>query len=126
LLTGALDLLVLAISTFHGHSSAVSHLCGLLCSIAVPQELSSGKMACPRGWASFPLCFFLVICLVVQLGNCNVVLMANNTTLSFDDVEATFSEYYSLCPKTNAILEFEICLTKNAILTYQSQKTRVS
>ncbi|XP_022683215.1 receptor homology region, transmembrane domain- and RING domain-containing protein 2 isoform X2 [Setaria italica] len=48
-------------------------------------------MTCPRGWRSFPLCFFLVICLMVQLGACNVVLMANNTTLSFDDVEATFT-----------------------------------
>nr|XP_034600074.1 receptor homology region, transmembrane domain- and RING domain-containing protein 2-like isoform X2 [Setaria viridis] len=67
------------------------HLCGLLCSIAVTQELSSVKMTCPRGWRSFPLCFFLVICLMVQLGACNVVLMANNTTLSFDDVEATFT-----------------------------------
>ncbi|GJN39908.1 hypothetical protein PR202_gb29061 [Eleusine coracana subsp. coracana] len=28
---------------------------------------------------------------MVQLGACNVVLMANNTTLSFDDVEATFT-----------------------------------
>ncbi|KAF8668276.1 hypothetical protein HU200_052331 [Digitaria exilis] len=28
---------------------------------------------------------------MAQLGACNVVLMANNTTLSFDDVEATFT-----------------------------------
>ncbi|OEL15380.1 Receptor homology region, transmembrane domain- and RING domain-containing protein 1 [Dichanthelium oligosanthes] len=50
----------------------------------------------PRGRRSFPLCSFLVICLMAQLGACNVVLMANNTTLSFDDVEATFSECYIL------------------------------
>ncbi|KAL6659598.1 hypothetical protein ACP70R_003638 [Stipagrostis hirtigluma subsp. patula] len=40
---------------------------------------------------SFPLCLFAAICLMAQLGACNVVLMANNTTLSFDDVEATFT-----------------------------------
>jgi E3 ubiquitin-protein ligase RNF13 len=28
---------------------------------------------------------------MAQLGGCNVVLMANNTTLSFSDVEATFT-----------------------------------
>jgi len=48
-------------------------------------------MTCPRRWRSFPLCFFLVIFVIAQLGACNVVLMANNTTLSFDDVEATFT-----------------------------------
>jgi len=48
-------------------------------------------MACPRGRTSLPLCFFLMICLMAQLGASNVVLMANNTTLSFDDVEATFT-----------------------------------
>jgi E3 ubiquitin-protein ligase RNF13 len=48
-------------------------------------------MTCPRRWGSFPLCFILVIFLMAQLGACNVVLMANNTTLSFDDVEATFT-----------------------------------
>ena len=53
-------------------------------------------MTCPRRWRSFPLCFFLVIFVIAQLGACNVVLMANNTTLSFDDVEATFSECYIL------------------------------
>ncbi|AQK51213.1 Receptor homology region transmembrane domain- and RING domain-containing protein 2 [Zea mays] len=48
-------------------------------------------MACPRGRTPFPLCFFLMICLMAQLGASNVVLMANNTTLSLDDVEATFT-----------------------------------
>ncbi|KAL5220187.1 hypothetical protein ABZP36_024900 [Zizania latifolia] len=39
----------------------------------------------------FPLLFCAVICLMAQLGACSVVLMANNTTLSFEDVEATFT-----------------------------------
>ncbi|KAL6856963.1 hypothetical protein ACP4OV_018345 [Aristida adscensionis] len=43
------------------------------------------------GRRSFPLCLFLVLCLMAKLGACNLVLMANNTTLSFDDVEATFT-----------------------------------
>ena len=33
---------------------------------------------------------------------------------------------YSLSPKINTILWFKICPTKNAILTQQPQKTRVS
>ncbi|NP_001145884.1 Receptor homology region transmembrane domain- and RING domain-containing protein 2 precursor [Zea mays] len=48
-------------------------------------------MASPRGRMSFPLRSFLMICLMAQLGASNVVLMANNTTLSFDDVEAIFT-----------------------------------
>uniref|UniRef100_A0A0A9DLK4 RING-type domain-containing protein n=1 Tax=Arundo donax TaxID=35708 RepID=A0A0A9DLK4_ARUDO len=48
-------------------------------------------MRCTRGRRSFHLCFFAVVCLMARLGACNVVLMANNTTLSFDDVEATFT-----------------------------------
>ena len=64
--------------------------------LVVLKEESSVKMACPRGRTSLPLCFFLMICLMAQLGASNVVLMANNTTLSFDDVEATFSECYTL------------------------------
>jgi hypothetical protein len=34
-----------------------------------------------------------------------------------------FEQGYSLRPKINAIIEFEICHIKNAILTNQSQKT---
>ncbi|KAJ1266802.1 hypothetical protein BS78_07G006200 [Paspalum vaginatum] len=47
-------------------------------------------MPCPR-MRPFPSCFFLMIFLMPHLGASNVVLMANNATLSFDDVEATFT-----------------------------------
>ncbi|TVU43822.1 hypothetical protein EJB05_10320 [Eragrostis curvula] len=52
---------------------------------------SSLKMGCSKGWRSFSFYLFSMFCLMAQLGACNVVLMANNTTLSFDDVEATFT-----------------------------------
>jgi E3 ubiquitin-protein ligase RNF13 len=54
-------------------------------------------MRCTRGRGLFPFYLFAVFSLILmaQLGAGNVVLMANNTTLSFDDVEATFSECYS-------------------------------
>uniref|UniRef100_A0A0E0EGT5 RING-type domain-containing protein n=1 Tax=Oryza meridionalis TaxID=40149 RepID=A0A0E0EGT5_9ORYZ len=45
------------------------------------------------------------------LGACNVVLIANNTTLSFDDVEATFMLYWCL--------HHSICVMDN-LLAYQS------
>ncbi|KAK3120808.1 hypothetical protein QOZ80_8BG0642020 [Eleusine coracana subsp. coracana] len=48
-------------------------------------------MRCTRGRGLFLFYLFAVLGLMVQLGACNVVLMANNTTLSFDDVEATFT-----------------------------------
>uniref|UniRef100_J3MPL0 RING-type domain-containing protein n=1 Tax=Oryza brachyantha TaxID=4533 RepID=J3MPL0_ORYBR len=47
-------------------------------------------MNCTKG-GRVPLLFPALICLMAQLGACNVVLMANNMTLSFDDVEATFA-----------------------------------
>uniref|UniRef100_A0A0D9X3G4 RING-type domain-containing protein n=1 Tax=Leersia perrieri TaxID=77586 RepID=A0A0D9X3G4_9ORYZ len=56
----------------------------------LPKENCSNKMNRMKG-GRFPLLFCAVICLMAQLGACNVVLMANNTTLSFDDVEATFT-----------------------------------
>ena len=80
------------------------------CSIAGPKEQSSVKMASPRGRASFPLCFFLMICLMAQLGASNVVLMANDTTLSFDDVEATFSECYTLLHYVHVSLYMSIAI----------------
>lgn len=49
-------------------------------------------MSCTRGGRLFsPLWLCAVVCLMAQLGACNVVLMANSTTLSLDDVEATFT-----------------------------------
>ncbi|VAI76561.1 unnamed protein product [Triticum turgidum subsp. durum] len=44
-----------------------------------------------RGGRSFSLWLCAVVCLMAQPGACSVVLMANNTTLSFSDVEATFT-----------------------------------
>jgi hypothetical protein len=38
----------------------------------------------------------------------------------------TVQTEYSLRPKINAILQFKICPTKNAILTNQPQKTKES
>jgi E3 ubiquitin-protein ligase RNF13 len=54
-------------------------------------------MRCARGRGLFPFYLLAVFSLIpmAQLGAGNVVLMANNTMLSFDDVEATFSECYS-------------------------------
>ncbi|KAM3191327.1 hypothetical protein ACQJBY_068933 [Aegilops geniculata] len=44
-----------------------------------------------RGGRLFPLWLCAVVCLMARPGACSVVLMANNTTLSFSDVEATFT-----------------------------------
>ena len=78
--------------------------------LLAPKDQGSVKMACPRGRTSFPLCFFLMICLMAQLGASNVVLMANNTTLSFDDVEATFSECYTLLHYVHVSLYMSIAI----------------
>ncbi|KQJ94780.1 receptor homology region, transmembrane domain- and RING domain-containing protein 2 [Brachypodium distachyon] len=45
----------------------------------------------PGGGRLFPLWLCAVCILVAQPGACNVVLMANNKTLSFNDVEASFT-----------------------------------
>lgn len=71
-------------------SSKVALLNSLFCTIVLPKENCSNKMNCTKG-GGFPLLFCAVICLMAQQGACNVVLIANNTTLSFDDVEATFT-----------------------------------
>lgn len=76
-------------------SSKVALLNSLFCTLVLPKENCSNKMNCTKG-GGFPLLFCAVICLMAQQGACNVVLIANNTTLSFDDVEATFSECYNL------------------------------
>jgi len=78
--------------------------------LLAPKDQGSVKMACPRGRTSFPLCFVLMICLMAQLGASNVVLMANNTTLSFDDVEATFSECYTLLHYVHVSLYMSIAI----------------
>ncbi|VAI88647.1 unnamed protein product [Triticum turgidum subsp. durum] len=44
-----------------------------------------------RGGRLFLLWLCAVVCLMARPGACSVVLMANNTTLSFSDVEATFT-----------------------------------
>jgi hypothetical protein len=85
-------------------------LISAFCSIAGPKEQSSVDMASPRGRMSFPLRSFLMICLMAQLGASNVVLMANNTTLSFDDVEAIFSECYTLLHCLHEAT-FSVCYT---------------
>ncbi|KAF0899587.1 hypothetical protein E2562_020779 [Oryza meyeriana var. granulata] len=71
-------------------SSKMARLNSLFCSTILPKESCSNKMKCTKVGGS-PILFCAVICLIAQLGACNVVLMANNTTLSFDDVEATFT-----------------------------------
>ncbi|KAM0844182.1 hypothetical protein ACQ4PT_057227 [Festuca glaucescens] len=48
-------------------------------------------MNCSRGGRLFPLLLCAVVYLMAQPGACNVVLISNNTTLSFSDVEATFT-----------------------------------
>lgn len=90
-------------------SSKVALLNSLFCTLVLPKENCSNKMNCTKG-GGFPLLFCAVICLMAQQGACNVVLIANNTTLSFDDVEATFSECYNL----PSILAFHYCSTTNA------------
>ena len=64
--------------------------------LVVPKKGSSDKMNCKRGGRLFPLWLCAVVCLMSQHGACNVVLISNNTTLSFNDVEATFSKCYTL------------------------------
>ncbi|KAG8086602.1 hypothetical protein GUJ93_ZPchr0010g7204 [Zizania palustris] len=59
--------------------------------MVLPKENNSNKMDCIKGGGRFPLLFCAVTCLMAQLGACNVVLMTNNMTLSFQDVEATFT-----------------------------------
>lgn len=44
-----------------------------------------------RGAMLFPLCLAAMICFMAQIGAANVVLMGNNLTLSFDDIEANFA-----------------------------------
>lgn len=48
-------------------------------------------MNCSGGGRLFPLWLCAVVYLVAKPGACNVVLISNNTTLSFSDVEATFT-----------------------------------
>ncbi|XP_047080987.1 receptor homology region, transmembrane domain- and RING domain-containing protein 1-like [Lolium rigidum] len=48
-------------------------------------------MKITRGAAPFLLCLCAVVCLMAQIGTANVVLMGNNLTFSFDDVEANFA-----------------------------------
>jgi E3 ubiquitin-protein ligase RNF13 len=43
--------------------------------------------------ALFLPCLCAVISLMAQTGTANVVLMGNNLTLSFDDVEANFGKF---------------------------------
>lgn len=40
----------------------------------------------------YRLIFLINICLMVDLASSNVVLMGNNITFSFDDVEANFGK----------------------------------
>ena len=37
----------------------------------------------------------VMACLMAQLGAANVVLMGNNLTLSFDDIEASFGKFHT-------------------------------
>ncbi|GJN39912.1 hypothetical protein PR202_gb29065 [Eleusine coracana subsp. coracana] len=60
-------------------------------SVVGKMDRSFLKMRCTRGRGLFLFYLFAVLGLMAQPGACNVVLMANNTTLSFDDVEATFT-----------------------------------
>uniref|UniRef100_A0ACD5WT90 Uncharacterized protein n=1 Tax=Avena sativa TaxID=4498 RepID=A0ACD5WT90_AVESA len=48
-------------------------------------------MNCSRGGRLFPLWLCAVVYLMAQPGACDVVLISNNTTLQFSDVEATFT-----------------------------------
>uniref|UniRef100_A0A0A9D6X1 Uncharacterized protein n=1 Tax=Arundo donax TaxID=35708 RepID=A0A0A9D6X1_ARUDO len=41
----------------------------------------------------FPLFLCGMVCFMAQLGAANVVLMGNNLTLSFDDIEASFGKF---------------------------------
>jgi E3 ubiquitin-protein ligase RNF13 len=51
-------------------------------------------MKITRGAAPFLLCLCAVVCLMAQIGTANVVLMGNNLTFSFDDVEANFGKFW--------------------------------
>jgi len=59
--------------------------------LIVPKEGFFDKMNCSRGGRLFPLWLCAVVYLVAQPGACDVVLVSNNTTLQFSDVEATFT-----------------------------------
>lgn len=52
-----------------------------------------GLLKLKVGFGEWYLLILLInLCLMVDLGSSNVVLMGNNLTLSFDDVEANFGE----------------------------------
>jgi E3 ubiquitin-protein ligase RNF13 len=60
-------------------------------------------MKSTRGAMLFPLCLCAVVWLMAQIGAANVVLMGNNLTLSFDDVEATFGKFWiSILPSSSS------------------------
>lgn len=48
-----------------------------------------------KGVMKFPLFLYVMVCLMAQLGAANVVLMGNNLTLSFDDIEASFGKLWT-------------------------------
>jgi hypothetical protein len=53
------------------------------------------KMKRSNGVMIFPLFLCVMVCLMVQLGAANVVLMGTNLTLSFDDTEASFGKLWT-------------------------------
>jgi hypothetical protein len=48
----------------------------------------------------------VIACLMAQMGDANVVLLGNNLTLSFDDIEASFCE--SCTPYNHLILSDQL------------------
>jgi hypothetical protein len=48
----------------------------------------------------------VIACLMAQMGDANVVLLGNNLTLSFDDIEASFCE--SCTPYNQLILSDQL------------------
>ena len=52
------------------------------------------------------LVLYVIVCLMAQMGDANVVLLGNNLTLSFDDIEASFCE--SCTPYSHIILSGQL------------------
>ncbi|KAK3143269.1 hypothetical protein QOZ80_4AG0298310 [Eleusine coracana subsp. coracana] len=57
----------------------------------ISRILGAAKMKRRNGVMISSLFLYVTVCLIAQLGAANVVLMGNNLTLSFDDIEANFA-----------------------------------
>jgi hypothetical protein len=61
----------------------------------MPRALDTAMMKHRNGVMIFPVFRFVMVLITVQLGAANVVLMGNNLTMSFDDIEASFGKLWT-------------------------------